>query len=286
MDTYFDLIPIELNYIILNDLDYISFNKFTQIVGINFNYEVLFQIRYPILYFHVKGILADDKNLGNRFVDYLDVIFRIIYKDLLRLTDPKFNSDVPDEDVSYLIQSIYTGDVGIRSSYSFYRQKFNSITTDVLDLVVLKREHPNFYQKIKWFPIYIGTIYLISDFIETTKDYINEMKGDPTAAQLYELDNINNIEKYIDTGKLKERVVVNDEVISSLADFRSYIILIYLLVSEYLYNDGNILFNRREFVASEPEFEDPNYVDYRLHESFYDDLLNFINANKDELRYI
>ena len=282
MDIYFNLIPIELNYTILTYLGYFPFNIFVQTFGVNVNYEILFRSRYQILYHQIKEILKDDKIVGNRFNDYKTFIFNIMYEDLLKIIDATYGQILSNEDRENLIYSLYIGKFD-PYIYIQYRSKFSSITVDMLDLTQLKREYPIFYNKLEWFPIHINTIHLLFDFVGIIKDYINEEKLE--THNYHKLINLIKIEKYLDIGLIQDPLIFDDNLISSIADFRASIILVYLLINEYLHNKADVSF-QENFQLNEPDPYGLDCCDYHLHYLFYDDLLKFINSNKDKLKYI
>ena len=78
MATYFDIIPEELNYIILSYLDYDEIDDISSILISTLSYEELFKIVFSTEYKDIKEIFRLDKSL-NKYKDKCD----ILYKDYL-----------------------------------------------------------------------------------------------------------------------------------------------------------------------------------------------------------
>ena len=78
MMTYFDIIPEELNYIILSYLEYDEVDDISGILISTLSYEELFKIVFPTEYKDIKEIFILDKSL-NKYKDRWD----ILYKDYL-----------------------------------------------------------------------------------------------------------------------------------------------------------------------------------------------------------
>ena len=278
MDIYFNLIPIELNYIILSKLNYEDYyGNINLIYGDRktIDYEILFKFRYPVLYNRIKKVLLDDINLSNRFLNYRDVIFDIIYNDLLRTTDPKYHPRpfISLSDLHEFHAALYSGVFFGRSDLVLYTyiSKFTSITTDIIYLARLLVEFPVFYKKLGWFPVHINTSQLLHDFARID------------GAIAFTI----NLKKYINTGKAEDLIIFdrNSEPIDM--EYNIHKILVYLLVNEYLYNNGNIIFHRETLYQStrQPGFNDVDYAYYHQSKEFYDDMSIFITQNKDRLKY-
>jgi hypothetical protein len=289
MENYFDIVPEELNYIIVSKLDYTSSEIFKKFMNINFSYEILFEFRYPLFYPKVKEIIIDDKKLNNRFKDYIYIIFDIMYKDLLKIFATEYLNNpiviMDSENMSNLDKLLYNGIITIghietRISGEVYRNNLNSITVDVIDLIKLKSDFPQIYWKLNWFPIYTLSIYEIHASLIKIHNFILNNSS----------ENIDNLRNYLETGRVTEKINYNDDVSNAIRLFGPQIIIIYLIINEYLKNDAPIFFNENVLnywtttVFGIPDLSD--IIEYLLHLWFYSDLINFIKINRSKLNYI
>lgn len=260
---YFNLIPRELNYKILNLLDYTSFKNSNDVIFNleKVNYEILFKYRYNDLYFYVNDIIKDF--IRRSGFDRL-YIFCVVYKYIL---------------ISNVNESIH-------HHIKCYRNPLNVITNYILDFIELKIKYPIFYQKLDWFPLYPNTIYLITksmDTIKTAIDLDEEVSMD-----------ILNFNDYIDTGKIKDKIVFNLNVRSNIITLEAILILTYIMIKEYLECNSRIIFGS-SCIGLNPDhliniFKDDqnqeNYNIYIKHIEFFEFIIKFIKDNKHKLKYI
>ena len=266
---YFNLIPKELNYIILSLLDYHAFHNLKGMI-FNFNkinYEILFRYKHPNLYYHVNDIINDYIRRHKYDREY---IFDRMYLDLLLLKYEIINFE------------------------PFYndRTSVTDITNDILDSVKLKLISPTIYQKLDWFPKYPNAINLIIKFVNSINFELDLFLDE-------DKNNFTNLKEYINTGIVKDKLIFDEMISEATPGFHSILILAYIMIKEYLKGNNKIMFVS-DAVGLDPDRlinivkglhdeEDDEYHEYEIymeHRDFITEISCFIKDNIKKLKYI
>ena len=283
MMYYFNLIPLELNNLILlevGEVDPNTFNKFKNFIksiDVPFSYENLLKLGYPGLYISIKDILR----LGIKlFEDYDEpVIFCIIYTDILKCTNLATSIQVPWYlSIELNITSFKDMTYQKFLSSHLYDEIFNNLTISILRLISMKGVYTTIYNRLGWFPVYNSTLYALINFSKDIRSIMDSNKKfDPV------------LKDYLLTGIIKSRIVVD----SSLHNFVRYDInlenvIIFLLVNEYIRNKSDILFDSVYLTNFDgiPESRSDEYVIYMEAHTFYDNLSDFTVSKRNMLKYI
>jgi len=127
-DTYFEILPVEIKYLIFSKVSYDGFDNLHELIPMNM--RKLFSCRYPDLYKNVFKIYNTYKEL---FEPQGDTIYEIIYKDLLYY-------GVVRKQLIYDINKLYQGFNQSSSNLYFKRDKnVNQITSTVFIIIELNK---------------------------------------------------------------------------------------------------------------------------------------------------
>ena len=282
---YFNLIPKELNYIILSLLDYYAFQNSNGIITKfnEINYEILFRYKFPNLYYYVNDIINDYIRRHEYDREY---IFDRMYLDLLLR---KYN------EIDF--ELFYTHIQKDRSSIT-------DITNDILDSIKLKLISPTMHQKLDWFPKYPNVMSLIVKFVNSTIYIIDQSLDEFSAlgpGYTKNFTNFTNLKEYIITGKIKDKIIFDGMLSEATPTFDSLLILTFMMIKEYLNGNNKIMF-MSDFTGLDPDElitivkenmvdddEDDEYHEYEIymeHRDFFTEISRFIKDNIKKLKYI
>jgi hypothetical protein len=274
MVLYFDIIPEDIIYLIINKLSYTNFINFKKTVNISLNYEYLFSIKFYNLYKEVKYI---QNYYDDIYSKYKDTLYQILYLDILEYIE------FEKEDMKYEENDIYYGDVNFYYDIEDVKNTLNSITVITLQLLTISKYIPKVMNRIKLYPrdnnaayvyyTYLYKSYLDDDEILNTKERYENLKRYITGEEEF-------INFYMN---ILDDITLNPIVILQLL----YILLKENQISKITF-DLVIKYRVINIIKwnIEPR-EDPYYYGiYKKYERLFDLMRSYILENIDKIKFI
>lgn len=129
MNTYFDTIPEELIYSILQYLDYISLIKVNKVI--KFNWEDFFKFVEPILYRDILNVFKVNESLE------VDGIWSLFYKNLLQ---------IQKEYEIYNFSQIYSLSQIMKKELEYILHTYDRTFIEIIYNINVNKNHPHFYK--------------------------------------------------------------------------------------------------------------------------------------------
>lgn len=263
MDTYFDILPTDINTLIFSKLNYDDVLTVEDLYDLR--YSTMLLLRHVELYGKIVNIIKLNEKLKfKNFKRYLPISWKTIYLDILILDESTW--DVKDLIWSYTVDG-----------------KLNPITVDIFNLMNIQRVYPNLY---KYMDAYLEYPYGV--------EYILEILDDRHFAYFTSV-NDKPINGFIKTGIMSRDLVFTDPR-EHEGKWETQKIILNLMYIAIKYGFGYSIkvssMFIQDFISTLYGLERPEdtrretYGEYMKNKGIYDSIISYVSTNTNKLTLI